>query len=135
MIPSERTLFDDLFKALDCLVLERSKDNHAFRLLHDLPEWARCVIGPVPNRPSQTLWIETSPFLKHYMVEAEDWWNRHENGETEPVPWEEDWPGHPSLDLEATATAIGHRKLLVIKRLAPSLRAYIQLMREKSLKR
>ena len=129
----ERGLFDKLFNSLDCLVLERSEEEHAFRVLHDLPEWGPCVISLVPNRLNQKMWVVSTSQLDDFMVGVEDWWNRYESGETNPFSWEEDWLDHEDLDLEATAIAIGPRKLLVIKRGAPIRRAYIQLMLEKKL--
>lgn len=129
----ERTLFDDLFRALDSLVLERSGKDHAFRPIHTVPEWAQYLITKIPDQPGQDLWVTRSDFLEFYMRDADQWWDQHEGGELPPVPWEEAGPSGARLDLEATVTAIGPRKLLVIKKLAPSLRAYIQLMRDKRL--
>ncbi len=129
----EQALFDDLFRALDSLVLERSTEGYGFRPIHTVPEWAHSLITQDPDQPSQDLWVVQSHFLEDYVSRATSWWDRHEGGESPSEPWEEDGPVEGGLDLEATATAIGHRKLLVIKRGAPSRRAYIQLMREKKL--
>ncbi len=132
----ERALFDDLFRALDSLVLERSTDSqkgHAFRPIHTVPEWAQNLITTDPDQPSHALWVMKSSYLNDYVSRAMPWWDQHEGGASDSEPWEEDGPVEGGLDLEATATAIGHRKLLVIKRGAPSRRAYIQLMREKKL--
>ena len=133
LFPNERALFDDLFRTLDSLVLERSADGQAFRPIHTLPDWAPSLITIATDQPDQDLWITRSHFLEFYIQEANQWWDQHEGGASDPIPWEEAGPSNTRLDLEATATAIGHRKFLVIKRLAPSLRAYIQLMRDKNL--
>ncbi|CUS38572.1 hypothetical protein COMA1_50175 [Candidatus Nitrospira nitrosa] len=130
---NERALFDDLFRALDSLVLERSTDGQAFRPIHTMPEWAHCLITKDSDQPGRDLWIPRSAFLEFYMQEANQWWDQHEGGALPPAPWEEPGPSDAPLDLEVTVTAIGHRKLLVIKRGAPSRRAYIQLMREMKL--
>lgn len=127
----ERALFDDLFRALDCLVLERSAEGQAFRPIHTMPEWAHCVVTTDPNQPSQGLYVITSADLKDYMPRAISWWDQHEGGASESKLWEQDGPSEDDLDLEATATAIGQQKLLVIKRGAPSVRKYIQLIRDK----
>ncbi len=129
----ERALFDDLFRALDSLVLERSGDGQAFRPIHTMPEWAHCLMTKDSDQPGQDLWIASSNFLEFYLQEANQWWDQHEGGELPPVPWEEPGPSDAPLDLEVIVTAIGPRKLLVIKKLAPSLRAYIQRMRDKKL--
>lgn len=131
--PNERDLFDDLFRALDSLVLERSADGQAFRPIHTMPVWAQYLTATAPDQTGQDLLIVRSHFLEFYIQEANRWWAEHEGGASESIPWEEAGPSSTRLDLEATATAIGHRKFLVIKRLAPSLRAYIQLMRDKKL--
>ncbi len=131
--PEDRAVFDNLFIALDSLVLERSTESHAFRPIHTMPDWAQCLITISPDQPDQDLWIPKSNFLEFYMRDANQWWDQHEGGELPPVPWEEAGPSDARLDLEATVTAIGSRKFLVIKKLAPSLRAYIQLMRDKRL--
>jgi hypothetical protein len=130
---NERALFDDLFRALDSLVLERSADGQAFRPIHTVPDWAPSLITMASDRPGQDLWIARSHFLEFYLQEANQWWDQHEGGASESIPWEEAGPSEARLDLEVAATAIGPRKFLVIKKLAPSLRAYIQLMREKKL--
>jgi hypothetical protein len=129
----ERVLFDELFKALDGLVLERSTEGQAFRPIHTMPEWAQYLITKDSDQPERDLWIPRSSFLEFYMQEAIQWWDQHEGGELPPVPWEEAGPSDAPLDLEVTVTAIGPRKLLVIKKGAPSRRAYIQLMREMKL--
>ncbi len=131
--PEERALFDSLFIALDGLVLERSTERHTFRPIHTIPDWAQCLITRESYQPDEDLWIARSHFLEFYLQEANQWWDQHGSGELPPVPWEEAGPSGARLDLEATVTAIGPRKLLVIKKLAPSLRAYIQLMRDKRL--
>ncbi len=131
--PDEQVFFDDLFRALDCLVLERSTEGQAFRTIHTVPEWAHYLITTDPNQPSQDLYIPRSGDIKDYMAHAMPWWDQHEGGASESKLWEEDGPTEDGLDLEAAAIAIGHRKLLVIKRGAPSRRAYIQLMRERRL--
>lgn len=130
----ERALFDSLFRALDSLILERSTEGDTFRPIHEVPEWAHNLIAMLPDQPNPGLWVVQSHFLKDYVSGAMSWWDQHEGGESPSVPWEEDGPCESGLDLDATATAIGHRKLLVIKRGAPSRRAYIQLMRKKRLK-
>lgn len=129
----ERALFDDLFRALDSLVLERSTEGHAFRPIHTVPEWARCLITTPPDQPSQGLWVVRSHFLEAYLSTAKRWWEQHEGGASASEPWEETGQSEAGLDLEVAATAIGHRKLLVIKRLAPNLRGYKQRMQEKRL--
>lgn len=129
----ERALFDDLFRALDSVVLERSAEGHAFRAIHEVPEWANNLIIMASDQSTPDLWVVRSHFLTDYVSRATSWWDQHEGGSSDSIPWEEDGPAESSLDLEATAIAIGKQKLLVIKRCAPSRRAYIQLMREKKL--
>lgn len=129
----ERALFDDLFSALDCLVLERSIEGHIFWPIYTMPDWAQCLITMNPDQSGQNLWIAKSHFLKFYIEEANSWWEQHEGGAFASVPWEEVGLSDTYFDFEATATAIGPRKFLVIKRGAPSRRAYIQLVRGKRL--
>lgn len=127
----EHTLFDSLFRALDSLVLERFPGEHTFRSIHEVPEWAHDLITPVLDQQSPGLWVVRSHFLKDYVSRATPWWDQHESGEFTAKLGEEVGPSKVRLDLEVLATAIGPRKLLVIKRGALSRRAYMQLMREK----
>ncbi|HMS84423.1 MAG TPA: Rab family GTPase [Nitrospira sp.] len=123
----ERALFNNLFEALDSLVLERCTDGHAFRSMRDdVPDWALCLIERFSNQPHQELWTEIAVSLKQFMPKAKNWWNEHRTGKLCSGWKAEKWEGHETLDLEFTATAIGYRKWLVIKRLAPNLRAYLQ---------
>lgn len=128
----ERTLFDDLFRALDSVVLKRSTEGYGFRPIHNtVPEWAHCVIRRDPDQPSQDLWVVQSHFLETKMPDIHRWWDQQEEEELSLGSWEEDGPSSGRLDLGATALSIGPRKLLVIKRCAPSHRVYQQFMREK----
>lgn len=117
--------------ALDSMAFERCAEGQAFRLIHTVPEWARCVISRAPDQPSQDLWVVKSHFLETKMPDTHRWWDQQEEGEFFLGPWEEDGLSKGRLDLEATALVIGTRKLLVIKRCASSCRAYQQFMREK----
>ncbi|MDR4464582.1 MAG: GTP-binding protein [Nitrospira sp.] len=127
----ERTQFNNLFGALDSLVLERCTNGHAFRAMgEDVPDWALCLIKKLPNQPHQELWTEIAVSLKQFMSKARNWWSEHRTGKLCSGWKAEKWKDHETLDLEFTATAIGHRKWLVIKRLAPSLRAYLQLIQD-----
>lgn len=124
---NERALFDDLFRALDCLVLERSAESDAFRPIHMVPEWAPRLITAVPDQPAQDLWISKSDFLDSYITSvAQPGWELTRDETFDSLQWEE-----AGLDLDVAATTIGPRKLVMIKSGSPSRRAYIQLMREK----
>lgn len=127
----ERALFDDLFRGLDSLVLERSTEGHAFRPIHTVPEWAHGLITQNSDQPGQDLWIVCSHFLEDYVLRAMPWWDQLEGGEFPSESWEEESSSEGRLDLEAVATAIGAQKLLVIKRGASCQRTYKQIMREK----
>lgn len=130
----ERTQYNNLFGALDSLVLERCGDGDAFRSMrYDVPDWALCLIKKLPNQPNQDLWTEIAVSLKQFMSKAKNWWSEHKTGKLCSGWKAEKWEGHETLDLEYTATAIGHRKWLVIKRLAPTLRAYLQHIQDKKL--
>ncbi len=123
----ERTLFNDLFKALDSLVLERCAERQAFRPIYGMPSWADRVITRTPDQPNQDLWVAKSDFLDSYItLAAEHWWDEPEDEPPESLQWEE-----AGLDLEVIAMAIGHRKLLMIKNGLPSVRDYKQRMQEK----
>ena len=125
--PNERTLFDELFRALDCLVLERSAESDAFRSIHMMPEWAPRLITVVPDQPDQDLWITKSDFLGSYITSvAKPGWEQPEDEIPDALQWEE-----TGLDLEVKATAIGHQKLLVIKNGSPIVRDHKQLTRPK----
>ncbi|GKS59571.1 hypothetical protein YTPLAS18_30980 [Nitrospira sp.] len=127
-------IFDHLLNALDCLVLERLPETRAFRAIHRIPDWASSFVSSLSGGLGFAVNLNRSDFLtQYYLPKAARWWDQSYGNDPPSELWEEWGPGHTRLDLEATAMAIGPRQLLVIKRLSPSVRAYLQHIRVKQL--
>lgn len=124
-------LLDHLFMALDSLVLEHSTEGDTFRPIHTVPKWAHGLITQAPGKLGQGVCVMRSHYLEDYVSRAMPWWDQYEGGEFPSEPWEEEGLSGERLDLEVVATAIGPKKMLVIKKGASSRRTYKQFIREK----
>ncbi len=105
----------EFFSALDVLALSRRSDG-AFSIVGSAPEWALRIFSLAPEmdvlRP-----FELSPFLEHFLLDAETHWYEGRTGELRSGAWQEfDDEGNAS-HLEASAIALPRSSLLLIERL------------------
>jgi signal transduction histidine kinase len=106
-------LMEDLLQALDIVVLERLPDG-AFRIVGAIPEWFRgffpgATVGQESVRPGCLF-----PFLENFLIDAEQFWHGHANGQVKSGVWIEIDPSGHEYSLEASAICLGSQKLLLI---------------------
>jgi hypothetical protein len=103
-----------LFAALDTIVLERKDLNH-FRSIGDFPDWFLKVY-PEANLQKEDLTFQSRlPFLENFLIDAEEFWSQNKPGRIRSGPWiETDYLGK-DWELEASATLVNDRRILLIE--------------------
>jgi transcriptional regulator with PAS, ATPase and Fis domain len=131
----DETLCTQLFLALETAVLERVDQTDAFVLRGTAPAWWTSIFGTATS-PSAIQPGERSPFLKEFLVEAEQSWAKHADGISRSGPWTERDRHGTMIHLEATALLVDSKPLLLVARLGADFeqtRATLQRAREQAL--
>ena len=132
--PVDDSLFHRVLSALNVAVLERSDSGDAFHLRGLPPEWWRQCVGPTESHVLNLL--QWSPFLQDYVADPHPAWDDKPGTIEKSGPWTESDRQGGIMTLEATALAIGSRRLLLIERLGAGfeqMHAIVQRAREKML--
>lgn len=132
--PVDDSLFHRVLSALNVAVLERSDSGDAFHLRGLPSEWWRQCVGPTES-PVLNL-LQWSPFLQDYVADPHPAWDDKPGTIEKSGPWTESDRQGGIMTLEATALAIGSRRLLLIERLSAGfeqMHAIVQRAREKML--
>lgn len=134
LAPHNESLFNAVLSTLDIVVFECKEDSSEFRLQGLPPEWWRAWIGPADCRVLDL--GRCSPFLQEYLTGAHLAWAGTSGATEKSGPWTEPDRQGGSMTLEATALAIGSKKLLLIERLGSGFKemgAIVQRARERML--
>ncbi len=108
----DAAVWSEVVASLDMVVME-CLANGRFEVMGELPGWFR-QLYPAVAMESQDVPVRTmSPFLEHFLVDAEAFWHRREPGRLASGPWSERDTGV----LEACAIWAGGRQFLCIERL------------------
>ncbi len=104
-----------LFSALDHVILEPS-EHGCYRALVQLPGWwlkvdTRCAAAAGEFLPSEAL-----PFLSDFLRDAEPFWSDQRTDWLRSGLWQEVFADGESCYLEALATTMDGRSILVIRR-------------------
>ncbi len=105
----------DYFSSLNQLALARRPDG-AFSVLSTVPEWA-CTLFSLATGADVIRPVELSPFLEHFLHEAETHWSSGRPGPLRSGAWQEFDRNGETSHLEASAVAVPGVSLLVIERL------------------
>ena len=129
------TMAFDLFAALDVLVTERRLPS-GFHPLGAIPDFAERLFPKTVSPGGMILDFRESPFLAHFLDEAESFWRKSSTGVLKSDPWVEPGAHGDECPLEAVAVSLGPRKLLVIRMLGTDFehrRNLLQSARERLL--
>jgi PAS domain S-box-containing protein len=132
--PVDESLFNRVLLTLDIAVLERNEDGSAFHLRGLPPEWWCQWVGLTES--SVVNLLQWSPFLQDYVADHHPAWADKPGTIEKSGPWTEPDRQGGSMTLEATALAIGSKKLLLIERLGSGFEemgAIVQRARERML--
>lgn len=111
---TEPAYLSDLFAALHYLLLERLESGR-FRVIGTQPEWVEQVFPSLGDLPTTEKLTQCSPFLGHFVSEAEGFWQLVPSGggKLSSGIWTEADDGE--FPLEASALRVAGHNLLVIQ--------------------
>lgn len=129
---SEAFITDELFAALNTVVMERLED-YSFRLIGAVPSWFRQFYPDVDTQQDRLRPGEKFPFLDNFLVDAENFWTQNETGKIKSGLWVENDLLGADFYLEASAVSLQDRKVLLIASNYQEQQFIIQKARENSL--
>ncbi|WP_339724231.1 HD domain-containing phosphohydrolase [uncultured Paraglaciecola sp.] len=107
-------------------------NNELFSCITDPPIWLKHFY-PSINKGSQLTQEELPAFLQHFIFDAQDHWQRKQQGHLNSGLWVEEGPDDADWHLEATAILVDNNKLLLLSfndKDHHSIQEKQQLMRE-----
>ncbi len=108
----DAAVWTEVVASLDMVVLE-CLANGRFGVMGKLPGWFRQLYPAVAVDPNDVPVRAMSPFLEHFLVDAEAFWRDAKPGRMASGPWSESDAGA----LEACAVWAGGRRFLCVERL------------------
>lgn len=108
----DAAVWTEVVASLDMVVME-CLENGRFGVMGKLPSWFRQLYPAVAVDPDDVPVRTMSPFLEHFLVDAEAFWRGCQPGRLASGPWRESEAGA----LEACAIWAGGRQFLCIERL------------------
>lgn len=106
----------ELFGALDLLVTERCLPD-GFQVVAPVPDFAARLFPQSVCRGRTVMDLQESPFIAHFLEEAESFWRENSKGFLKSEPWVESDASEREYGLEALAVSLGDRKIFVIRML------------------
>ncbi|BAY27214.1 histidine kinase [Calothrix sp. NIES-2100] len=109
------SITDDLFAALNILVLERLNPG-SFKVTGTVPNWLKRFCHPRITSGMEVLIPEEQfPFLENFLIDAEEFWQDHSATKLSSGFWtERDLTGQ-EYHFEASAISLNQRKILLIE--------------------
>ncbi|MFC1836711.1 PP2C family protein-serine/threonine phosphatase [Thermodesulfobacteriota bacterium] len=129
----DETFFLDLATRLEILVTERLQVNE-FRALTPVPGFWKALFPQANYGRGDLVNLEESPFLVHFVEDAEDYWQRPTEDELHSDPWTESDAQDSEIFLQASALVCQGRRILVVRRLGEYIergREVVQYSRER----
>lgn len=110
-----RKAFDSLnpYDVFDDLILEIETDNNAITR-SCIPNWFKQLSPGIISNTS-IIFTEIFPFLEVFIIEANDFWIKKENGKFTSGIWIESIPNDDDLALTAIAIYINTKKFILIR--------------------
>jgi len=108
------TVFNELFRLLDVLVLER-RQPAIYQPLTTVPDWFKILCSEEPNDKTIVTSQIKSALFKKFIHEAEDFWDSNQTPPRKSTSWIETASSGDDYWFSATATEIDQKKLLLIK--------------------
>ena len=127
---SEESITDELFAALNVVVLERM-ENAAFKLVGTAPSW---FVQFYPDTNLQQLMPgQKFPVLENFLIDAETFWQENETGRIKSGIWAETDLLGEEFYLEASAVCLNEKKILLIASNYKEQQFLLQKARENNL--
>ncbi|OUL28724.1 ATPase [Nostoc sp. T09] len=130
------SITDDLFAALNILVLERLNPG-SFKVTGKVPNWLRRFCHPrVTSGVKVLIPEEQFPFLENFLVDAEEFWQNNNSTKLSSGFWTDRDLAGQEYHFEASAISLNNRKCLLVELLEDSYKEkqyVIQKARENQL--
>ncbi|MBW4561602.1 MAG: HAMP domain-containing histidine kinase [Mojavia pulchra JT2-VF2] len=109
------SITDDLFAALNILVLERLNLG-SFKITGTVPNWLRRFCHPRVTSGMEVLILEEQfPFLRNFLIDAEEFWQNNAPKKLSSGIWaDNDFTGKEA-QFEASAICLKNKKILLIE--------------------
>ncbi|MBD2204202.1 HAMP domain-containing histidine kinase [Calothrix sp. FACHB-1219] len=109
------SITDDLFAALNILVLERLHLG-TFKITGTVPNWLRHFCHPRVTSGTEVLIPEQQfPFLENFLIDAEEFWQNHSPNKLSSGFWTDNDLAGREYHFEASAISLNNRKFLLIE--------------------
>ena len=128
---SEESIIDELFAALNVVVLERI-ENAAFKLVGTAPSWF-VQFYPDTDLQQPLMPGHKFPVLDNFLIDAEIFWQENETGRIKSGIWTETDILGEEFYLEASAVCLNEKKILLITSNYKEQQFLLQKARENSL--
>jgi signal transduction histidine kinase len=128
---SEDSIIDELFAALNVVVLERV-ENTAFKLVGIPPSWFVQFYADT-DLQQQFIPGQKFPVLENFLIDAETFWQENETGRIKSGIWTETDLLGEEFYLEASAICLNDKKILLIASNYKEQQFLLQKARENSL--
>jgi hypothetical protein len=122
-------VIEEVMAALDIAVLERT-GPYSYRLLGEIPDFFRKLyLQEVVPGESFRLW-ESSPFIDHFLEQAEPFWMLDSRGRLDSGPWSETDPRGEEYHLEASAMCLKNVKVLLLRNLGEEYAKKLKILQQ-----
>ncbi|MBD2304134.1 HAMP domain-containing histidine kinase [Chroococcidiopsis sp. FACHB-1243] len=128
---SEESIIDELFAALNVVVLERLEYD-SFKLIGTAPIWFVQFYGDT-DLQQQLMPGHKFPVLDNFLIDAEAFWQKHQSGRIKSGLWTETDLSGQEFYLEASAVCLNEKKILLIASNYKEHQFLLQKARENSL--
>ncbi|BAY11727.1 sensor histidine kinase [Calothrix sp. NIES-2098] len=109
------SITDDLFAALNILVLERLNLG-SFKITGKVPNWLKHFCHPRATSGTEVLIPEEQfPFLKNFLVDAEEFWQNNSASKLTSGFWTDNDVAGQEYHFEASAICLNNRKFLLVQ--------------------
>lgn len=128
---TEKSITDELFAALNTVVMERL-DDCCFKVVSAVPNWFIQFYPDVESHDRLTPG-EQFPVLENFLIDAESFWQENQTGKLKSGIWVECDSAGQEFYLEASAVCLQERKILIIASNYQDKQSLIQKARENNL--
>jgi signal transduction histidine kinase/DNA-binding response OmpR family regulator len=89
-----------------------------FRLIGEWPDWCANIWGAQPSGGKLIGWVDKSPFLENFLVDAAEFWRAQAPGAVNSGNWIERGADGKEIPLEASARSLDGNRILLIHNLS-----------------
>ena len=112
--------YPEILNIFDALVVQ-VKSPTQYRTIGSFPSWYPLSVSSHPSSTDPREFVEKSFFLKHFLDEAEEFWQSHHYGTVQSGLWSEPALWGDESYFEATALVQEGQRFLIVQRYKPEM--------------